>query len=271
MIMETNPITVFTKPWQAPSLEELAGKVKELGFDGVELPVRPGFQVQPDTVSKGLPVAARTFAERGLKIWSIAGEANREMIEACHWAGVPMIRVMLPIDPDAGYRASVRAFQKQCLELEPVLKDHPVKIGVQNHCGNFVGTALGLMDSLEPLSEAFVAVLDLAHTSLSGEPEPYAMEIALPRMGLLNLKNARPVVRTVDERGEAKWDRQWVGAKEGLTSWSTVAGLIRKNHYTGPVCLTCEYRDSKLNGLREDAVLPLIRDDLQYLKSLLGE
>ncbi|MEX0332350.1 MAG: sugar phosphate isomerase/epimerase family protein [Puniceicoccaceae bacterium] len=267
--MQENRITVFTKPWQELSLEELADKIQALGFDGIELPVRPGFQVEPESVHEQLPVAVKVFADRGLRIESVASQATPEVIEACHRAGVPMVRVMLPINPEAGYRESVKAFQTNCLALEPLLKDGPVTVGVQNHCGNFVGTAVGLMEALAPLPESFVAVLDFAHTSLAGEPEPYAMELALPRLGLVNLKNARPVVRTVDEQGEAKWDRQWVGAKEGLTSWSTVVDLLRRHNYQGSICLTCEYRAEDLSGLKGDAVLPLISEDLQYLKALL--
>ncbi len=48
--MKQPPITVFTKPWQKLTLEELADLIKGLGFDGIELPVRPGFQVEPDSI-----------------------------------------------------------------------------------------------------------------------------------------------------------------------------------------------------------------------------
>ena len=41
--------TVFTKPWRMP-IGELGAFVGGLGFSGVELPVRPGFQVEPEDV-----------------------------------------------------------------------------------------------------------------------------------------------------------------------------------------------------------------------------
>ena len=34
---------VFVKPWKALALPELAAHIKQLGFDLIELPVRPGF------------------------------------------------------------------------------------------------------------------------------------------------------------------------------------------------------------------------------------
>ena len=39
--------SVFTKPWKTQPLVEVGELVKRLGFDGIELPVRPGFQVEP--------------------------------------------------------------------------------------------------------------------------------------------------------------------------------------------------------------------------------
>ena len=41
--------SVFTKPWKMP-IPELGAYVRELGFTGIELPVRPGYQVPPEAV-----------------------------------------------------------------------------------------------------------------------------------------------------------------------------------------------------------------------------
>ena len=51
---------VFTKPWPLDSVEELADRVLDLGFDGAEIPVRPGFQVAPGKRGEGAPCAGRT-------------------------------------------------------------------------------------------------------------------------------------------------------------------------------------------------------------------
>ena len=56
--------SVFTKPWKMP-LPDLARFVHRLGFEGIELPVRPGYQVLPENVGSDLP------AQRGS--WPITG------------------------------------------------------------------------------------------------------------------------------------------------------------------------------------------------------
>src|SRR2546421_9282168 len=88
---------MFTKPWPKKSIEELGRFVHWIGFDGIELPVRPGFPVDPDNMVVELPKAVKTLAEHNVGIFSIAGAANQAMISACGAAGVPTIRIMAPV------------------------------------------------------------------------------------------------------------------------------------------------------------------------------
>src|SRR6185437_5552353 len=94
--------SVFTKPWKMP-LPQLGAFVKKLGFDGIELPVRPGFQVEPENVSRGLPEAARILTDHGLTIQSVAGPTDEATIAACGELGIPIIRICVGIPADARY------------------------------------------------------------------------------------------------------------------------------------------------------------------------
>ena len=114
--------TVFTKPWKNKSLPELAKFVSDLGFDGVELPVRPGYQVQPENVTKGLPEAARIFADHGVRIGTLAGPTDEVTIAACAEAGVPIIRVCESIDMKLGYMATEQKLRSGYDALLPLLK-----------------------------------------------------------------------------------------------------------------------------------------------------
>ena len=42
---------LFSKFMRAESVEQLGQKVQSLGFSGIEFPVRPGYQCEPDKVS----------------------------------------------------------------------------------------------------------------------------------------------------------------------------------------------------------------------------
>ena len=67
--------SVFTKPWKTMTLAELGEFVHNLGFDGIEFPVREGYQVPPDRVEE-LSKAAEVLAQYGVKICSIAGPTD---------------------------------------------------------------------------------------------------------------------------------------------------------------------------------------------------
>jgi len=91
--------TVFTKPWKM-GLPELGQYVHGLGFDGVELPVRPGYQVEPEQVRRDLPRAAKILSDFGVRISTVAGPTDEATMEACAEAGVPIIRICVgaPVD-----------------------------------------------------------------------------------------------------------------------------------------------------------------------------
>lgn len=268
-----NQLTVFTKPWPGKPLPELAKFVKELGFDGVELPVRPGFQVTPDTVEKGLPEAAKIFAAYGVKIASVAGSTDETMIAACGEAGVPILRIMAKIDMNLGYHATEEKFRKEYDALLPLLDQYSVRLGVQNHAGNFIGSAIGLMHLIENYESKHIgAVLDLAHCSLAGEPSPIAIDIAWSHLILVNLKNGYWQRTTAPEAEEAHWQGYWTTGRHGLTSWREVVDVLRQRDYKGDICLTAEYSAPRQveDALKKEAIVNrLIAEDIAYVRSLL--
>ena len=69
--------SVFTKMWGDKSIEELGEFVRGLGFDGIELPVRPSYPVEPDSVATMLPAAARKL----------------EAVDVLHDFSVPVFRL----------------------------------------------------------------------------------------------------------------------------------------------------------------------------------
>jgi sugar phosphate isomerase/epimerase len=160
--------SVFTKPWRGP-LAEVVALVRELGFDGVELPVRPGYPVDPENVQRELPLAARLFADAGLGIFSVAGPTDEATIATCAAQGIPMVRIMVPVGPEGYLSAEARA-RRELDALLPLLERYQVTVGVQNHNGRFVSNAMGLHHLLEPYDPTYVAeIWDAAHTALNGE------------------------------------------------------------------------------------------------------
>ena len=269
--MNTIPdITVFTKPWPKSSAEELGPKLASLGFQGIELPVREGFQVTPDSVESTLPQFADRLRENGLEIASVAGELDEATAIGCGKARVPIIRTMLKLDTALSYQDNVDAFRQRCEALYPVLKETGVSIGLQNHCDGFACSSLSIIHAIEPLDPDCVsAVLDLGHTGLEGEREDIAIDIAWPRLSMINLKNALRFEEGKDENGVTRWNRTWVPGKEGYTSWSASIEELGRRQYSSPICITAEYKDAERRALAGDDVIAPLVDDLRFLQSLI--
>lgn len=256
----TITFSVFTKPWKMP-LPELGEHVAGLGFDAIELPVRPGYQVEPENVARGLPEAARILARSGVRIASVAGPTDEATVLACAEAGVPIIRTMARVGP-AGYLASVAALQAEYTALLPALERTGVVIGVQNHCDRFVTNAVGLRDLLAPFEPRHVAaVWDAAHEALNGMDPDMALEVVWPHLCMVNLKNAFWQRTTGPEAEVATWRHYWTSGRQGLASWPRVIAELRRRGYSGTICLPAEYTD-------EEAVDRLIVEDLAFAQGL---
>ena len=254
--------TVFTKAWKMP-IPELGRFVGDLGFWGIELPVRPGYQVEPENVTNGLPEAARQLADCGVKVHSVAGPTDEATLAACGEAGVQVLRVMAPIGPE-GYLATEARLRKEYDALLPLLEKHHVTLGVQNHCDRWVGSAIGLrrlIGNYDP--QRVAAVWDVAHCALDGELPEMAADILWDRLCMVNLKNAYWRRKNDPQAPVAEWEHYWTTGRGGLASWPAVAEELKKRDYRGVVCLTAEYSD-------HDAVDRLIAEDIAFAKSLLA-
>ena len=253
--------TVFTKPWKMP-IAELGKFIHNLGFDGIELPVRPGYPVTPENVTKGLPEAKKILADCGVRISTIAGGTDERTIAACAASGVPIIRICVEIPKEKTYLAGVSDLQKEWDKSVPILDKHGVAIGVQNHCGRCIANAMQLLHAVGKYNPKHIcAVWDAAHNGLEGEQVDLALDTIWSHLRLVNLKSAYWKRTSGPEAPVAQWQVYWTTGRHGRSNWPSVAEELKKRGYSGDICLTAEYSD-------EHAVDRLIAEDIAYAKSL---
>ena len=95
-------IILNSKFFSELSVERLGEKAAELGYDGIDLNIRPGHSVDPDNVTEVLPGAIKVWEGQGLVCPLAtapvtmtdpqAPEVER-MYAACAEAGVPRIKI----------------------------------------------------------------------------------------------------------------------------------------------------------------------------------
>ncbi len=146
-----------------------------------------------------------------------------------------------------------------------------MRIGVQNHSGNAIGSAVGVYHLIERYDPRHVcAVLDMAHCAVAGEPTELSVDLLWERMpNLVNFKNAYRERVNGPEEPEAVFRTHWTTGRHGGYSWSGLVRELRRRKFTGTFVLPGEYSDPGGQPQRMgDDVLPYLSTDVAYLRGL---
>lgn len=253
---------VFTKPWRTDGVDELAARVARMGFNAVEFPLRPGYQVDLDAIESSLPKLVTALAEQGLTIASVAGTPDDRTLAACADNGIDLLRVMVPFEED-GYLGTADVVHRRLDELVRLAIQHGVRIGVQAHCNYYVADSSELAMLIKDYDPAAItAIWDAAHDGLAGKRPRHTLPLLWDRLSMINFKNA--CYRRQGSGDTAEWLATFVEGSQGLCSWPEAAEVIATQGYRGPICLPAEYTD-------ETDLERKVMADLHLLRTLLGE
>src|SRR5687767_9534575 len=112
MVETKTQFAVFVKPWKQKSLQELALHVRKLGFQLIELPVRPGFACEPERIEEDLPKAVNLLAEQGVQVVNVTVALppdDERIYAACAASGIQMNRVIFGRDNWGYWEAEAKA------------------------------------------------------------------------------------------------------------------------------------------------------------------
>jgi len=140
-------VHIFSKHLQFLDYREMAKTAKEMGFDGVDLTVRPKGHVLPENVERDLPKATEALKEVGFqtnlfttKLIDADSPLNRKVLETASKLGYQNYRTgYLKYNSDKSVTKSIEEYRKQFKKLAK-LNRKLVLVGVhQNHaCKNYV-------------------------------------------------------------------------------------------------------------------------------------
>ena len=253
-----NELALFVKPWKSLSLPQLAQHVRSLGFDLIELPVRPGFPVEPQNIERDLPAAVTLLAQEGIRVLNVTADIalhDERLYNAC-----AMFR-----HGDTDYWTAEADARRQLDAALPFCERYGVQIGIQNHSRRFVPVnEMSMYHLLKDYDSRYVAaVWDPAHNALEGMDSDAALDILAPYLCVVNLKNAYWRRISGPEAKLAEWKIYWTSGAQGRASWSRVITKLKAISYSGPICFSAEYSD-------EERVDELIAKDLAFAQGLLG-
>jgi len=265
--MSKNKYIVFTKPWKNESLEELGALVKDMGFDGVEYPLRDGYQVQPSDGAAGIKRLVDGLGAFDLTVGSIAaGIDSEEVFAGCGENGVKIIRICQGFDRTLGFFENIDQIRRAYDAALPWCEKYGVTVGVQMHCsegyGAFISSAAEKYILLRDYDPKYIAaVWDSGHNGLAGTEPKYGLDVIWDMLCMVNFKAAYWKARTGPEAGSASWGAYWTTGRHACGNWREAVAHLKNRGYSGVICMPAEYTD-------EPNAEKYTREDLAYLKEL---
>jgi sugar phosphate isomerase/epimerase len=237
---------LFSKHLPELGWADLGRAVRDSGFDGVDLTVRPGGHVPPERAAEDLPRALDDIRAQGVAVPMIttaltsAGEPHaRPLLLAAARGGVRYFKTgywRFTGSPDV--RAQVAAAGAALEGLAALARDCGIELGFHNHQA-YIGAALWdiapAMDRLDPRWAGFY--FDPRHAVAEGGGGAWkaAMRLVAPRLKMVAVKDC------VWTRGAKGWQIQDCPLGEGLVDWAWVGRALNEAPFSGPISLHLEY------------------------------
>lgn len=266
----------FSKHLPDLNWTDLAAATIDMGFDGIDLTVRPKGHVPPERVAEDLPRAFDAIRAKGTTISMITTELTSAsqptasaIFAAAGKAGIKLAKVGYWRYALKDVRAEVAAMGRDLAGLATLAKSHGVTIGVHNHERN-IGSALWEiaphMDALD--AQAIGYYFDPRHAFVEGGGVGWkaATLLALPRMKMISVKDA------IWEKGPKGWAAQHCPMGEGMVDWPWFASTIAGSTFAGPISVHVEYKipGSTPEEIRRN-MMSAAKHDLEFTKRQFAE
>lgn len=260
----------FTKPFQNLNFEDTADTVAQVGWDGVECPVRPQGQIEPERAPEELPRLVEALKKRGKEvavmttaITSVTQPHTEALLRTAARLGIRRYRLGFQkydlTRPIAGQVAEIGARLKDLAALNAELG---LQAGFQNHSGrDQVGAPVwDLWTMIRDLDARHMGVcFDIAHATIEGGlSHPIEARLVQDHLTAVFVKDF------VWEHGEKGWREKWVPLGDGMVDRAFFPWL-RTTAFAGPISQHHEYD----HGAGQPMIAKM-QKDLQVLRDWLG-
>jgi len=256
----------FSKPFQTLSPDDTADVVAEVGFDGIECPVRPKGQIEPERAAEELPRLAAALKQRGKEITmittaikSVSEPHTETVLRAAAKSGIKRYRLgFWKYDAKRPIPAQLAEIGAQLRDLAALNQELGLQAGFQNHSGrDYVGAPIwDVWTMIKDFDPRHLGVcFDIGHATLEGGMSwPIESRLMQPHFSVVYVKDFRW------EKAEKGWRAVWVPLGEGMVD-KTFFTWLKTTPYTGPISQHHEYDHGQGKPM-----IARMRKDLQVLK-----
>jgi len=276
-------ICIFSKHLQWLDYQAMGKTAAELGFDGVDLTVRPGGHVLPENVEKDLPKAVAAVKKAGIQVPMMAtgitdpkSPQTKTILKLASQLGIKYYRLGY-FKYDKTQSIPERLFQIQSIikGLLELNKKYKICGDYQNHAGNNrYGAAIwDLWETMKDMDTSYIGCqFDVRHATVEGGNSwPVDFRLVAPFTHTIVVKDF------YWQKSNGKWKAVSCPLGEGMVDFKHYFKLVKKARFSGPITVHYEYPLGGANkGKREltipkNEVLSAMRKDLKKLKEWLKE
>lgn len=239
----------FTKPFQDLDHEQCADTVAEIGWDGIECPVRSKGQIEPARAADELPKLIEALKKHGKEVTLIttdivkADASSQKLLRLAAQLGIKRYRLgalsynlSKPIPPQVNEAAA--AFR----DIAAMNKEIGITGGVQNHSGaDRFGCAIwDIWTAIKDLDPSHLGtIFDIGHATVEGGLSwPIEARLMEPHFVAVYVKDPRLQKTPRAPRAE------WVPLGEGLLG-KAFFDWLKTTKFNGPISHHAEYDHGK--------------------------
>ncbi|MFQ5998869.1 MAG: sugar phosphate isomerase/epimerase family protein [Candidatus Bathyarchaeia archaeon] len=280
--VDNGKICIFSKHLQWLDYQGMAETAAQIGFDGVDLTVRPRGHVLPERAEDDLPKAVEAVNKAGLKVYMIT-TAIRDpndvhtdrILRTASQLGIKYYRLgYLKYDDSLGIERSLEAHKATLSELGKLNKLYRIHGAYQNHAGTGVGGPVwDIWYLIKDLNPKWIGCqYDIKHaTHEGGRSWPLGLKLLKKYIKITAIKDFKWV------KEDGKWRGQHVPLSEGMVDFVAYFKLAKQLDISGPISMHFEYplggADKGKSKLSIDGtkVLGAMRNDLKILRGWVHE
>ena len=279
-------IVLNSKFFKDLSARELGEKARALGYEGIDICVRPGHAVDLENVAKALPEAHRIWLDQGLRcplatapVSFTDAAAGERLYEACARAEIPRIKLgYWYYSQGSGYWDILGRARRELEGFAALSERYGVKSCCHTHSGACLGSnCAGAMHLVRDFDPGLVGVYpDFGHLALDGEDLSMGLSMISEYLTIVAVKDAYHVRRTTGEGPPHVPSIAPVGG--GSVNWPRALELLADMGYDDALVVHTEY-DFDESIIRqvgyEDSTPPDLEAtacrDVAYLKRILTQ
>ena len=271
-------ICIFSKHLQfLPNYQMMAEVAAEIGFDGVDLTVRPGGHVLPEDVEIDLPKAVKAIKEVGLKVPMIVTKITdpedpiaETILRTAGELGIKYYRMgYLRFDEQLGVAKSLENLKSKFAALVGLNEKYNIVGTYQNHSGDRVGGPVwDLWELLKDLDPNWIGCqYDIRHATVEGAYSwPLGMDLLKSYIKTTAIKDFYWI------KENDQWKIKNCPLGDGMVDLKKYFTLYKKAHLSGPISMHFEYKHfSKSDTLqvKRKNTIKVMKKDLNTSRSII--